>query len=179
MNSKLAFLLPVVSIIYLLDTVFKKRFKVYFRMPLATLALSVVIFDAFVSLVFYVNCLDIGYRFGELKCLGWIYPTLDFQIMAVLSLVLLLIAMWGILKKWGRKNYYLLGSIVLYLGVFARLFVLAGAAQAIAIADTSSNPIVFEIFSVVVVYGLVSAVIYIGIFSIGIFRPRTLPQLQE
>ncbi len=178
MNSKIAFLLPIASIIYLLDTLLKKRFKVYFKMPLATLALSVVVFDAFVSLVFYVNCLDAGYRFGNVNCIGWIYPTLDFQIMAVISLIMLLLAMWGMLKKWGRKNYYFLGSTVLYLGVFARLFLLAGAAQAMAIADTSSNPIVFEIFSVVVVYGLVSASIYFCVFVLGIFRPRTLPQQQ-
>ena len=146
---------------------------------MATFAFVMLIFDLFVSLVFYINCLDATYRYGYENCLGWIYPTLDFQIMIGVSVIMLLIALYGTLKEWSRKSYYTLGSVVIYIGAAARLFVLAGAAEAFAIADSSSNPIVFEIFSVVVIYGMASMAIYFTIFCLGLFRPRTLRRLPE
>jgi hypothetical protein len=179
MVSKLAFLFPCFTLIYLIDTLFKRRFRVYFRMTLATFAFVMLIFDLFVSLVFYVNCVDVTYRYGYGNCLGWIYPTLDFQVMIGVSIIMLVIALYGTFRDWSRKSYYTLGSVVIYFGAAARLFVLAGASQAFAIAGSSSNPIVFEIFSVVVIYGMASTAIYFTIFCLGLFRPRTLRRLPE
>lgn len=148
-------------------------------MTLASLAFVIFVFDLFVAFVFYINCLDASYRFGYENCLGWIYPTLDFQVMIVVSFIFLGFALYGSLKNWSRKNYYTFGSIVIYLGVIARLFILAGASEAFSVAESSSNPIVFEIFSVVVIYGLVSAGFYFTIFCLGLFRPRIHRQQQE
>jgi hypothetical protein len=148
-------------------------------MTLATFAFVVFIFDLFVAFVFYINCLDASYRFGNENCLGWIYPTLDFQVMIIISFIFLCFALYGTLKNWSRRNYYTFGTIVIYLGVIARLFILAGATEAFSVADSSSNPIVFEIFSVVVIYGLVSAAFYFAIFCLGLFRPRIHRQHPE
>lgn len=169
----MAFLMPLISLIYLIETLTRKRFKIYLKIPMATFAFVVLIFDVFVSLVFYVNCFDVTYRYGYSQCIGWIYPTIDFKIMLVLSLLILLTALYGTIKSWGKNTYYFLGTGVLYLGMFTRLFILVGASEAMVIAESSSNPIVYEIFSVVIVYGLLSAAIYFTVFCIGIFRPRT------
>ncbi len=148
-------------------------------MTLATFAFVVLVFDLFVAFVFYINCLDASYRYGYESCLGWIYPTLDFQVMIVIYLIILGLALYGSFKNWGRKNYYTFGTIIIYLGVIARLFILAGASEAFTIAGSSSNPIVFEIFSVVIIYGFVSAAFYLTILCLGLFRPRIHFRQQE
>ncbi len=172
MGSKLAIVVPLISTIYLFQTLFKKRLKVYLKLPLTLLSFSILIFDVFVFLVFFVNCIDFGNDRSVHNCIDWIYPTLDFKMMIAISLTFLIFAFIGLLRHWNKNFYYLIGSIVLYLGVLFRVLLLAGAAEAISISSGSSNPIVFEIFSIVIVYGLVSAAIYFSIFFLGMFTAK-------
>ncbi|MBN1118878.1 MAG: hypothetical protein JXA77_16835 [Bacteroidales bacterium] len=175
MPSKVAFLLPVISLFYFFQTAFRRQIKIYIRLPLAMVAFVVVLFDLFVSLVFYFNCLDLGNRLGTQNCINSIYPTLDFMLMIFFSMGLLLAATFELRKSWKLKNYAF-STLVIYIGVLFRLFVLVGAAEAISLTGAASSPIVFEVFSVVVVYGLVSAVIYLMIYSVGFLKPQTPPQ---
>lgn len=171
MNSKLALLLPLISLIYLLQTLFRKQLKSYLRFPIAFFSLGILVFDVFVFLVFTVNCVEMGMRYSEaFKCIRWIFPTLDFTVMVVLSLLALAFTLLGVARGWNRNLNYTLGSVVIFLGVAARLLVLFGAAEAISITDDSSNPLVFEIFSIIIVYGLISAVIYFAIFILSFFK---------
>lgn len=173
MNSKLALLLPFISVVYLLQTLFRKQLKSYIKFPIAVIALAVLVFDIFVYLMFSVNCLEMGMRYKtEFNCIRWVYPTLDFTIMLILSLLALASAFFGVARGWSRKVYYILGSLVLLLGVAARLFVLLGATEAISLMSGSSNYLIFEIFSIIVVYGLISSIIYLVIFLLSFLTNR-------
>lgn len=172
MTSKLALLLPLISLIYLFQTLFRKKLKTYFKLPLTIMSLGILVFDVFVFLVFTVNCFEAGISNQSYNCINWIYPTLDFKLMIIVSLVLLFLAFVGLIRQWRAKVYYTMGSVVLYLGVAVRIFILFGAAEAISISKDSSNAIVFEIFSIVIVYGLVSAAIYFSIFFLGLFTAK-------
>ena len=169
MNSKLAILLPVITLVYLFQTMFLKRMKGWLKFPLTLLALALLVFDVFVYLVFLVNCIESG-GMGQIQhCIHWIYPTLDFEVMIIASVLLLVVAFWGLLKQWTGRSFYALGSAVLYFGVAFRVWLLIEAAEAINIAGGASGAIVFEIFSIVVVYGLVSSALYFSIFFLGMF----------
>lgn len=171
MNAKLALLLPLISLTYFLQTLFRRRLKNSLKFPLALFSLGIVAFDVFVFLVFTVNCMEMRMRYSEtFTCIRWIFPTLDFTVMVVLSLLALAFVLLGIARGWSKNFNYTLGSAVIFLGVAARLLVLFGAAGAISLTNDSSNPLVFEIFSIIIVYGLISAIIYLAIFILGLFK---------
>lgn len=173
MSSKLALLLPAISLIFLLQTLFRKRMKRYLKFPIFILAAVVVVFDVFVYLVFTVNCIEMGVRYSTaFNCIRWVYPTLDFTLMIVLSLLALAFALLAIARGWNKKINYTLGTVVLFLGVLFRLFVLLEATEAISLTSGSSNFLMFEIFSIIILYGLVSAAIYFSIFFLGLFTAR-------
>ena len=171
MNSTLALIFPAASLLYLLQTVLRKNIRILIKILLALPALLLFVVDLFTFLVFYVNCYEAGRYFHDLDCVNWIYPTIDFKIMVIISIILLFAGLYGLTKKWNKKKYYLIASLLIYMGLAARLFVLTEAAGAIAMANDSNNPVVFEIFSIVVVYGLVSSVIYLSVFLLGLFSP--------
>jgi hypothetical protein len=176
MSSKLALLLPIISLIYLLQTLFRRQLKTYLKFSFAVISLAVLVFDVFAYLMFSVNCIEMGLRYNtEFDCIRWIYPTLDFTIMVVLSLLALAFAFLGVARGWNRKINYTLGSLVLFVGVISRLFVLIEATDAISLTHGSSNYLIFEIFSIIIVYGLISSVIYFVILLLGIITAR-IPQ---
>lgn len=178
MESKMALVLPLISLVYLFQTLLKRKVKVYYKLPLIILSCCLLVFDVFVFLVFFINCLEAGLNYTQNQCIGWVYPTLDFKVMVVVSMVFLGFAFIGLVRNWGIKTYYTFGSIVLYIGVLFRLFLLVSAAEAISFSRGASNPVVFDIFSVVVVYGLISAAIYFSIFFLGLFTKNIHRQLQ-
>lgn len=173
MSSKLALLLPIISLVYLLQTLFRKQLNSYLKFSVAAISLAVLVFDVFVYLMFSVNCIEMGMRYAtDFDCIRWIYPTLDFTVMFVLSLLALAFAFLGVARGWNRKINYTLGSAVLFMGVASRLFVLIEATDAISLTRGSSNYLIFEIFSIIVVYGLISSVIYFFILLLGIITAR-------
>lgn len=170
MSSTLALVFPTASFIYLLQNILRKDANGFIRILFSLFALVLFLIDVFVFLVFYVNCHEATRYFHNLACLGWIYPTSDFVLMSVVSLMLLIAGLFGLARKWDRKKYFILGSVVVYLGLLTRLFVLGGASQAISATPDSSNPVVFEIFANVIVYGLVSTSIYLIIRILSLFK---------
>jgi hypothetical protein len=169
MNSAIALVFPFTSFLFLLQNVFKKQISIFSRVSISLPALVMFIIDLFVYLIFYFNCNEARVFFRELNCIGVIYPTVDFLVFSIVSLFMMVAAIIGINKKWERRNYFISGTIVIYTGFCARLFVLITSAQAISQASGSFNPVVLEIFSIVVVYGLITSVFYLIISLLGMF----------
>jgi hypothetical protein len=173
MLSKLVFALPVISLLYLLQTFFFRPLPRIVRIPLSILAIIVLAFDLFISLYFYTSCIEMALEYGTKTCLSWIYPTLDFKIMVVVSVIVLTISVWALVAGWSRKAFYLLGAGVVYLGVVFRGLVFLQSVKVMNITGSVNTVILFEFFTIIVVYGLVSAAVYFGISLIGFFRRFT------
>lgn len=179
MLSKIVFVIPLVSLIYILQTFFFKSIKRSLRIPLFILAIAMFTYDAVVALYFFTSCFEMVVVYGAESCLSWIYPTLDFKIMVVISVFLLTLTLWALTQEWQRWSFYLIGAIVLYMGVVFRTLVFLQSIKIVSTTGTINSAIIFEFFTIMVVYGLVSAFIYIAVFSLGLFRPRTLHLSQE
>lgn len=179
MLSKIVFAIPLVSFIYLLQTFFFKSIRKTVRIPLFIFSIIVFAFDVVVALYFFTSCFEMTVVYGSETCLSWIYPTLDFKIMVVVSVLLLTLTLWAITQEWQRWTFYVMGAAVLYLGVLFRALIFLQSIKIISNTGSLNPAIVFEFFTIMVVYGLVSAFIYFAIFSLGLFRPRTPLQYQE
>ena len=173
MYSKIVFAIPIVSLVYLLQTFFFKSLKKAFRIPLVILAIGVVLFDVLVALYFYTGCYEMAINYGYETCLSWIYPTLDFKLMVVFSVLLLTLSVWALVAGWKKQAFYLLGALVLYLGVVFRILIFLQSIKIMANSGSMNTAIIFEFFTIIVVYGLVSAAIYSGISFLGFFRKFT------
>jgi hypothetical protein len=178
MYSKLVFFIPIISLIYVLQTFFFKSIRRVFRIPLLILAVTVFLFDLFTASYFFTACYEMVVTYGYDNCLNWIYPTLDFKIMVAISVLLITLALWALVHEWKRLAFYMMGAIVFYLGLVLRLMVFIQSISIISNIGSVSAPIIFEFFTIIVVYGLVSAGMYFTIFFFGLLRPRTLPQHQ-
>ncbi|HBH49158.1 MAG TPA: hypothetical protein DDX98_10985 [Bacteroidales bacterium] len=173
MYSKIVFALPIVSLIYLLQTIFFKPIRRLIRVPLAIFALAIFIFDLLVSLYFFSSCFEMVVSYGHKTCLSWIYPTLDFKIMVLVSVLLLTLSVWAMVAGWQRRAFYLIGASVLYLGVFFRILIFLQSMRVTAITGSVNSAIIFEFFTILVIYGLVSSVIYSCVSLMGFFRRFT------
>ncbi len=174
MNSKLAFLIPIISLIYFIDTIRNKTINRVLKIILGVFSLSIVLLDLLIAAVFYLNCWDASRLFQNSNCIGWIYPTIDFKLMIVLSMVIFTFSIFGLIKKWHRGIYFLFGSIIIYTGTALMIYILNDAKSAISMATGTNTIIILDIFSIVVVYGLVASMFYFAIFFIGLFTKYTL-----
>jgi hypothetical protein len=175
MNSNFVFIIPLVSLIYFIDTLRHKRLHLAFKTLLGLFSFGILILNLLISLVFFVYCKEASFTSQNSDCIGWIYPTSDFRILIVLSLVILSFSIYGLVKKWSRSTYFLLGTIIIYACNAAMIFNLAEARYAIQIAIGHNTNIILEIFSIVVVYGLVGSLFYLLIFFLGLFT-RYIPR---
>ena len=178
MLSKIVFVIPLVSFIYILQTFFFKSIRKSIRIPLLIVALVMFAYDLIVTLYFFTSCFEMVVKYGAETCLNWIYPTLDFKIMVVISVFLLTLTLWALTQEWRRWTFYLIGAIVLYMGVMFRTLIFLQSIKIISNTGSVNSAIIFEFFTIMVVYGLVSAFIYFAIFTLGLFRPRN-PMVQE
>jgi hypothetical protein len=112
-------------------------------------------------------------QYGQVSCLSWIYPTLDFKIMVLISVVLLTVSVWALVAGWQRRAFYLIGAMVLYIGVVFRVLIFFQSMRVAAISGSVNSSIIFEFFTIIVIYGLVSAMMYSGISFMGFFRRFT------
>ena len=173
MYSKIVFSIPLVSLIFLLQTLFLKPLKKVVRIPLLTFAGVIFLFDLLIALYFYTSCYEMAVKYGYKTCLSWIYPTLDFKVMVVVSVFLLTMSLWALVHGWQRRAFYLIGALVVYLGVVFRVLIFLQSIQIINNSGSMNSAIIFEFFTIIVVYGLVSAFIYSGISFMGFFRRYT------
>lgn len=179
MLSKIVFAIPLVSFIYVLQTFFFKSIRKSIRIPLFIFSLVMLVYDVIVALYFFTSCYEMVVKYGAETCLSWIYPTIDFKIMVVISVLLLTLTLWAITQEWKRWTFYVIGAVVLYMGVVFRTLIFLQSIKIISNTGSMNPAIIFEFFTIMVVYGLVSAFIYFAIFSLGLFRPRTPLPYQE
>ncbi len=170
MHTKLVFLIPLISLLFLLRTIFNKTVRKGVRFPLIGVSGLLFIFDLFIAVYFYASCCEMAITYNVDTCLSWIYPTLDFKLMVVASVVLLTVAMWGLVAGWSGKAFFLLAGSVLFLGVGFRLAIWYQSFKVIATVGMTNAAVVFEFFTIMVVYGLVSAAIYLVVSMLGFFR---------
>ena len=170
MYSKIVFAIPLISLIYFFQTLFFKTLRKLIRIPLAVLAGVILLYDVLISLYFYTSCFEMAVNFGVDTCLSWIYPTLDFKLMVIASVLMLTISVWALVDGWSRKAFYFMGALVLYMGLVFRSLVLFQSMRVAAISGSVNSAVLFEFFTIIVVYGLVSAVIYLGVAMLGLFR---------
>ena len=170
MYSKIVFAIPAISLLYLIQTLFLRSLRKLYRVPLIVLSGLVLLFDILIALYFYTSCFEMVVHYGAKTCLSWIYPTLDFKLMVVASVILLTISVWALVDGWTKKAFYFMGAGVLYLGLAFRLMVLIQSMRVAAISGSVNSAVLFEFFTIIVVYGLVSAVVFLGVAMLGIFR---------
>jgi hypothetical protein len=173
MSTNIVFAIPAVSLIYLTQTILYKPLKKIAKIPLLLLGSAIFFFDLLVTLYFYTGCFEMYLKYGYSNCLNWIYPTLDFKVMVLLSIVLLTLSVWALIQQWKSGLFYLLGSAVVYLGVICRLLIFFQSLKIILNSGSMNGNIIYEFFTIMVVYGLASAFIYTGIFLLGFFRKYT------
>jgi hypothetical protein len=169
MNSKFAFCIPLVSLLYFIATLKNKSLHKAVKTLLALLSIILLLINLFIAAAFYVNCWDVNHIFSNGECIRWIVPTTDYTLLLLLSLVLFTFAVFGLLKRWHRGIYYMFGTLVIYSGTVSMIYLLHDARDIIAVAIGSNSIIILDILSIAVVYGLTASVFYIGIFILGLF----------
>ncbi len=170
MHTKLVFFIPLISFLFFFRTIFIKSVKKRLRIPLMVVSFILFLFDLFIAVYFYGSCCEMAIKYNVDTCLSWIYPTLDFKLMVVLSVLILTVAMWGLFAGWSRKAFYLLAGSVLYVGVGFRVAIWYQSIEVMSTVGITNAAVVFEFFTIMVVYGLVSAAIYLGVAMLGFFR---------
>lgn len=178
MNSKLAFLIPLVSLLYFIDTIRNKRLNRILKILLGIFSLTIVVVDFLIAAVFYVNCWDAMHQHVNYKCIGWIYPTLDFKILIILLLVIFTFSIFGLIKRWPRQTYFYFGSIIIYAGTTSMIMLLNGAKNAISLGVGTNTSIILDVFSIAIVYGIIASLFYLGVFFLGLFTKYTPRQKQ-
>ena len=93
--------------------------------------------------------------------------------MVVLSVLILTLSVWALVAGWQKHAFYLLGSLVLYLGVVFRALIFLQSMNIIANSGSMNTAIIFEFFTIIVVYGLVSTAMYSGVMLLGFFQRFT------